>query len=80
MTDKTHILAIIIAAIGFLIGYSLVLGIKKQIEIDNEILAIGFKKYPQCATAYWQHDCIKGLELAERKQMTKEHERKQLCQ
>lgn len=68
MTDKTHILAIIIAAIGFLIGYSLVLGIKKQIEIDNKTLAIGFKKYPQCATAYWKYDCIKGLELAEKEQ------------
>lgn len=66
MTDKTHILAIIIAAIGFLIGYGLVLGIKKQIEIENKILAIGLKKYPQCATAYCQRECIRGLALAER--------------
>lgn len=66
MKDKTHIFAIIIAAIGFLIGYGLVLGIKKQIEIERKMLEIGLKKYPQCAVAYSQYKCIRGLELAER--------------
>lgn len=56
----------LVAIIGFIFGFGLYCGIKKQVEIENKILEIGLKKYPQCATAYCQRNCIRGLELAER--------------
>ncbi len=63
-----NIVFIIVALLGFIIGFGLYCGIKKQLEIENKVLAIGLKKYPQCANAYSQFNCIKGLHLAEMEQ------------
>lgn len=44
----------------------IIYGSKKEIELRDKILAEGLKRYPQCAVAYDQIRCIKGLALAER--------------
>lgn len=58
--------AILVSITLALIIFGVIYGSKKEIELRDKILSEGLNRYPQCAVAYDQIRCIKGLALAER--------------
>lgn len=58
--------AILVSVVMILFALGVIYGSKKEIELRDKILSEGLNRYPQCAVAYDQIRCIKGLALAER--------------
>lgn len=58
--------AVLVSITLALIIFGVIYGGKKEIELRDKILSEGLNRYPQCAVAYDQIRCIKGLALAER--------------
>ena len=58
--------AVLVSITLVLIIFGVIYGSKKELELRDKILSEGLNRYPQCAVAYDQIRCIKGLALAER--------------